>query len=261
MNTNFNYHSKQDLAVIWTPKAGCTIVNKMFFEEEGLLEDALKYSIWIHNYRMTHSKQQDVKKMKQKAISSENKVTKWIQFTVNPYRRAVSSYIHCCKHPIACLGLEVYNKSFKSFLEDIVNEKIQKPNGHFFPQVFYKEKDIEYIKLENLDEMLPYINKKYNLSYKLQSSHHHAKLDEENKEFVGDKPYNIVKENIPANYCNFYDEEIKNLVEEYYNLDFKKLNYTWDEFFQSQELDEESDKELDEESDKELDEESDEESN
>ena len=237
MNTNFNYHSKQDTAIIWTPKAACTIVNKMFFEEEGLLEDALKYSNWIHDFRMFYSKKLDVKKMKQKAISPENKVTKWIQFTVNPYRRAVSSYIHCSKFPKACLGFEVYNKSFKSFLEDIMNEKFQ--NAHFFPQVFYKEKDIEYIKLENLDEMLPYINKKYNLSYKLQSSHHHAKntcnLNKNIIEFVGDKLWNELKDDLPTNYCYFYDEEVKILVEKIYNLDIKLFNYTWDEFVQSQE--------------------------
>ena len=235
MNSNFNYHCKKDLAIIWTPKAGCTIVNKMFFEEEGLLEDALKYSNWIHDYRMTHSKQQDVKKMKQKVISTENKVTKWIQFTVNPYRRAVSSYIHCCKFPKACLGVEEYNENFKNFLKDILNKKFEKPNGHYIPQAFYLEKDIEYIKLENINEMLPYINKKYNLSYKLQSSHHHAKLNEKITEFVGNKSWNMLKENLPSNYSYLYDEEIKNLVEEIYYRDIKLFNYNWEEFIESQE--------------------------
>lgn len=233
---NFNYHSKQDLAVIFTAKAGCTIVNKMFFEQEGLLEEALKLSHWIHHYRSKYINNPEIEKIRHESISSE---TRWIQFTVNPYRRAVSSYIHCCKHFKECLGVNEYNKSFRHFLKDIFNKKFK--NTHFKSQVFslYEEKDIEYIKLENLNEMLPYINKKYNLNYKLKDSFHHAKnkfnLNKNVKEFVGDITWNELKENLPTNYSYFYDEEIKNLVEKIYDLDIRLFNYTWDEFVQSQE--------------------------
>ena len=236
----FNYHNKQDLAIIWTPKAACTIVNKMFFEEEGLLKNALKYNNWIHNFRDRYSQHPYVKKKKLVALSLKNKVTKWIQFTVNPYRRAVSSYIHCCKHPKACLEVDEYNNSFKQFLEDILNKKFY-DNSHFCPQVFalYKDKNIEYLKLENINEILPYINKKYNLNYKLKDSSHHAKntciLSENVTEFIGDRSWNELKENMPTNYIYFYNKEIRDLVEKIYNLDIKLFNYTWDEFIKSQE--------------------------
>ena len=116
LNSEFNHHKKQNVCVIWQAKAGCTSVNKMFFEEEGLLEEALDFSWWIHHYRGYYSNRPDIKK--EKGVALLNKSTKWIQFTVNPYRRAVSSYIHCSYGPVQCLKMDEdkYNMSFKQFL-------------------------------------------------------------------------------------------------------------------------------------------------
>ena len=236
LNSDFNYHEKQDVCVIWQAKSGCTSVNKMFFEEEGLLEEALNHNPWIHKYRQIYSNRPDIKKKKSFAIKNKN--TKWIQFTVNPYRRAVSSYIHCskdlhCPIPssmIECFKMDNHNFSFRQFLAYLLENK--QSNIHFNSQVFhlYKQKDIEYIKMEKLDEMLPIINKKYNLNYTPKTSDHHAKTHEDRKTFVGDTLWNDVQDDIPSDYSYFYDKEIRNMVEQLYGLDIKVLNYTWEEF-------------------------------
>ena len=42
---------KSKLVMLWTPKAACTTACIMMFKHMGLLEDALKRSKWIHEYR------------------------------------------------------------------------------------------------------------------------------------------------------------------------------------------------------------------
>lgn len=236
LNFNYIYHEKQTVCVIWQAKAGCTSVNKMFFEEEGLLEEALNYNPWIHEYRQIYTERPDTQEKRRFAVVNKN--TKWIQFTVNPYRRAVSSYIHCSKDLHSSVpsflkrmtDMDSPNFSFKQFLTFLMQTNIR--DIHFDSQVFhlYKEKDIEYIKMEKLDDMLPIINKKYNLNYTPKTSHHHAKTNEDRKTFVGDTLWNDVKDNIPLDYSYFYDKEIRDMVEQLYGLDIEVLNYTWEEF-------------------------------
>ena len=255
LNSEFNHHEKQNVCVIWQAKAGCTSVNKMFFEEEGLLEEARNYHPWIHSYRGYYSKRPDIKKEKGGALSNKN--TKWIQFTVNPYRRALSSYIHCskdlnCARPSSmtdCFKMDSHNFSFKQFLAYLLENK--QCNIHFNSQVFhlYKEKDIEYIKMEKLDDMLPIINKKYNLNYTPKTSQHHAKTHEDTNTFVGNKLWNDVKDNIPSDYSYFYDKEIRDMVEQLYGLDIKVLNYTWEDFAPNRTLSQSKEEEEEEEED------------
>ena len=42
----------KNILIDWTPKSGCTTVCKMIFKYLGILDEALKYSKWIHDYRM-----------------------------------------------------------------------------------------------------------------------------------------------------------------------------------------------------------------
>ena len=55
LNHNFQFHQSKQLVVIWQAKAACTIVNKMYYEEEGLLKEAEAHSHWIHDYRQKHN--------------------------------------------------------------------------------------------------------------------------------------------------------------------------------------------------------------
>ena len=164
LNPNFHRFPEENVAIIWQAKAACTLVNKMIFHHEGLLDEALSFNPFIHEFRKHHMKQNVDKK-------TFNNDTKWIQFTVNPYRRAVSSYIHCSKHYEHCLGVEEYNMSFKEFLLLLEDDNTTQ-DIHHNSQVFqhYDSKEIEYIKMENIDSMLPYIEKKYNLNLSIPRS-------------------------------------------------------------------------------------------
>jgi hypothetical protein len=223
INKNFNFHQKQNLIVIWQAKASCTIVNKMYFEQEGLLDKALKYSNWIHDYRKIYTKNNKI--LRKEGILSKN--TKYIQFVVNPYRRVVSGYIHCMKYKY--LKIDNYNISFEQFIDILMNNNIN--DDHHNLQLFYlyKNKNIEYIKMEYIDKYLDYINKKYELNYKIHMSDHNSEKYDIPDEFIGKKMWNEI-EKIPKNYYNFYNKNIKKKVEILYKLDLKIFKYTWEEF-------------------------------
>ena len=38
------------LIFLWSEKSGCTTLVKWFFDQLGLLDDALEYSGWVHDY-------------------------------------------------------------------------------------------------------------------------------------------------------------------------------------------------------------------
>ena len=229
-NYNFQYHKKQKLIVIWQAKSACTIVNKMYYKQEGLLDKALKHHKWIHNYRILHS----LKNSKIRNNAIKNKSNRYIQFVVSPYRRAVSSYIHAMK-PLKygkLFGKENRNISFDQFLNILLKRKVE-PNIHHDKQTFFlhKSRKIEYIKMEEIEKKLPIINKKYGLNYKLHTSSHHVKKNSvNNNKFIGEKPWNTIKDNIPEKYHNFYNKDIRKKVKRLYAEDIKNFGYTWDMF-------------------------------
>ena len=228
LNKNFLQHKNEKVRVIWTPKAACTQVVKMFLNHENLLDEAIKFHPWVHNYKaQIYEKRQE--------NFPENDV-KYIQFTVSPFRRAVSSYLHLSKYKLLKKKIDkqnLKNISFYDFLVLIKNYSL-KQNIHFKLQTFhkYKKLDIEYFKMEEIEDRYKLLKDKYNLNYKNFSSNHYIE-ESDCKEFCGYTNYNDLKGNIPKHYKYFYNDKIQDLVEEIYGIDIKTFNYTWEEFLNS----------------------------
>ena len=226
-NCAFLYHEKEKVKVIWSPKAACTHVKKMFFYHENLLDEAIKFNPWIHEY---HYK---IFKKRQKNFKDND--VRYIQFTVSPYRRAVSSYVHLIKYiiPEKKNTQNLKNISFYDFLILIKNNCLEK-NEHYKLQTFhnYKNLDIEYFKMEEIEDNYKLLKDKYNLNYKHFSSNHYIKKTDF-KEFCGYTNYNDLVGKIPKHYKYFYNDKIRELVEEIYGIDIKNFNYTWEEFLNS----------------------------
>ena len=83
-------NKENNLMVGWTPKCACTTVCKMFFSEIGLLDEALDFHPFIHQYR------QRVYEPKHPILTNYFNDKNILKFKVvrNPYRRVVSSYVH-----------------------------------------------------------------------------------------------------------------------------------------------------------------------
>lgn len=216
----------------WTPKAGCTTVTKMVFGEMGILEEAMQYSEWIHDFRG---------KLPQiypnlLASSSQLLSKDYIKIKVvrNPYLRAVSSFLDASLNATTHnykVGGEFINVSFLEFLN--LYKRGELVDVHWKPQ--YKDIESEFdfdeiVQLENMNIRIDEVNKKYNLNFKVNShSSHHRKKDNSKTKFVGTTKYrDIVRDNndtkVPT-YDNFYNFEIKNLVYEIYEKDFEVYGY------------------------------------
>lgn len=86
------YHPDFPVIVFWSQKAGCTTVAKWFFEQIGLLEEALAYGPWVHKYeRRVYKNHSNYLPQVINALSKgEHHVLKVVR---QPGRRAVSAFL------------------------------------------------------------------------------------------------------------------------------------------------------------------------
>lgn len=223
---SYHIHPDNNIIVIWCAKAACSTVNYMFFEHEGLLEEALRYNGWIHNYRRFYQNRN--KQLRYKYIRIID-YSRYIQFCVNPYRRAVSSYLHAMKGKY--IGSANKNISFLTFLKRILSGVIS-DNPHHSKQTFFKNNynNIYVVKMEYLETELPILNNKFNLHYKIYKNQNIKPKSDTINYFIGDQPWIFRINKIPNNYTYFYNDTIKELVEQIYGEDIKNLGYTWQMF-------------------------------
>lgn len=208
-----------------SPKSNCTVITKMFFNYIGQLERALKFSSWIHNYRKKYSRRQSL------PIKNEEKDYIKIKFIRNPYNRAVSSYLHVMKSVLhTWWGLQ-HKLSFNDFLDIYHKIKNKKASDHITPQTLGNQYlNINYfdeiVHVEDLESEINRINKKYNLNLNCNYDSHHwacKNISEKKQYFVGNLSYNeiskLIKNNELPDYDYFYNDEIKQKVNEIYKND------------------------------------------
>lgn len=217
------YKSHYQFIIDWAPKAGCTVVCKIFFDYMDELEKSLKYDDWIHNLRPKYYKKYG--KVDEKLLLSNNFIK--IKFVRNPYSRAVSSYIHVMKTHLKN-NFNNEDMSFYTFL--LYLEKKNYPSDpHYAMQMCCLEKEDTFdhiIKIENLEKEIKNLNKLYNLNYDFSSSHHVIKHTSNIN--VSNVKFSQIS-NTPT-YNNFYD---KNLVFKLYKDDIIRYNYTFEDFLQT----------------------------
>ena len=231
---------KDKLLIGFTPKAGCTVASKLFFNHIGKLEEALAFDPWIHKYRTEYAKEYPTNYWH---LTSKKIVR--IKFVRNPFTRAVSSYIHAMRNPYEKEGIESFYQiedfrtiSFEQFLTYLESLRISSCNPHHALQCapgegkYYKYNHI--VKLENLENELNSINEKNKFNLKLEDSllksGHHLKKNETENQFVGQTPYLVLTKGkrrtseIPS-YHSFYNELLKEKVLKIYKRDFNFYKY------------------------------------
>lgn len=208
--------------MLWSPKAGCTCAVRMMFDHMGILDEALKKSAWVHDFRPIFYNRY--------GIPTKKELKNWFVFKiiVNPYKRAVSCYGHCLKQQ-RLLG-DNQNISFHEFLRLVKNQKLDPRDiYHTRPQYIKGEELVinEYIRLENVDHDIDEkINRRFDLQLKMpsESPHHREKKDYE--QFLGETLYYDITI-FPQSYANFYNDEIKLLVDELYKDDIEMYGYLY----------------------------------
>jgi len=221
----------------WSPKTGCTIAVKMFFRNMGLLEKALEFDDWIHEYRM-HVYQLEYPIYKEDLENPEFYKFKVVR---NPYSRAVSSYIHTMRWPEMHAPIQNVMKrrnaniSFNQFLDFLSRIDLDSCDPHYRLQKKEFEGKIkncfqEIVKLENLEEGIKRVNKAGNFGFDLtglSSSHHIDKNENLKGEFMN-KRWRSIKSSIPS-YKHFYNTETLDKVGKLYKEDLEEYNYNYEE--------------------------------
>ena len=229
---------KNKIILDWSPKAGCTILTKMFFRNMGLLDEALQYDSWVHEYRMhVFSKNHSIN-----IEDLKNPSFYKIKVVRNPFDRVVSSYIHTMEHetmhqPVKkALWRWNANISFKSFINFLSKVDLHTCDPHYSLQKKNFEYELnpcfdEIIRLEHLQDAINDLNERKNLKFDLHglSSSHHHKKNHDIKTDVSTVKWSNLKDNIPV-YRQFYTEELLVKVYDLYRDDFETYGYTMADF-------------------------------
>lgn len=248
-----HYHKDFPLILLWSEKSGCTSLAKWFFFQIGLLDKALEYDPWVHNYEFEVYKQQSGyrEQLENDLLTSNKKVYKLVR---NPYKRIVSSFIMIHSptldrikdwrqfrfNLIGNIKEFFYNNrdsidgiSYKQFLLYLKQKGagVGIVNGHIAQQYIPGEEVFihKYIYLENFEKEIKEIENKFGLIEsslsELSKSNHHF-----TSRMVYEGDYADIITTDPLfqlwpTYKSFYNEETKQLVEEIFQQDFKAYGY------------------------------------
>lgn len=218
----------------WSPKVGCTILTKMFFRQMGILEKALEYHSWIHEYRMHVFSKESPTRLND-ILNQENFTFKVVR---NPYKRAVSAYIHTMKksvmhQPVAgILKRKDANISFEQFVELLSKSDLTTCDPHYALQKKYFEFDHpgcfrKIVHLENLEAGIKEVNDEGRQNFDLTglSSHHHAEITEGEFKNAHLQRWSELSDRIPP-HMQFYNAELTERVYHLYKADFNDYGYS-----------------------------------
>lgn len=224
------YSKKYNYCLKYHPKSGCSTLRIIFLECHR------------NELRRKHQKCDHHKIVKLFKKPNGTLPIFTLNIVRNPYERLVSTFTNkvCGGEPNNVIGkkLNLSENTFYHFVSFLLRIhrrrkiKLSRVDDHLARQLDdYSENDI-IVKLENLEQelishydrpetqdLLPIIKKYINNRYN-QSSR-----DNQHRQFVGMKAYSIDFRGPWSNYKYFYNEEIKNMIDEIYDKEFRIFGY------------------------------------
>lgn len=186
------------VAVCWSAKSGCTTVLKWFLAHTGLLDEALAYSKWVHDYRQHKMfRAPGYRRQCERLFKTATQNGFIVKVIRDPATRAVSSYLHFlrCGHDVeqwpqavlvpqwkSAAGLKHQRGlSFRQFLMFAITQQL---NGSLLDPHFRQQYDTQqdscvdaYVRLEDLADGLRDVENRTGLPHldihELSQSGHH----------------------------------------------------------------------------------------
>jgi hypothetical protein len=192
-----------DLAVLWNAKAGCTFAIKWLYFQEGILEEALEYASWPHQYRQQVYCKRPHYADGLKRIPSLG--PRAIKFVRNPYDRAVGAYLSYSQQAyrlsspqhvpvLKAIGSHLRREvgdgqlfTFREFVGFLGTLDLDTANIHVRRQISRCEQldqlpELTLVRIEESDALLPRIEERLGLQPSdlagLRRSRHHSKRED-----------------------------------------------------------------------------------
>jgi len=212
------------LIICFTGRAGCSVTFKNFLrisstENNNFMKELEKYS-WVHEYRLDYLHNRINTKTFEQCIVDNYTIVKTV---LNPYQRAVSIFK---MNPVP------NHLTFKEFLIKLLqnyNFGISVKNHAICQYDNYVDRFVTKVIHLDRNEKIKIKDKIFDPN--IEKSHHHTVRKEINSnQCLG----LIIKKDIkeyPKKYKQFYNDEIKQLVDKIYEIDIKMYNYSFEEDF------------------------------
>jgi hypothetical protein len=228
------------LALLWSAKAGCTFATKWFFAQLNILDAALFYDPWVHNYRADVFYKSKTYQDALPNLIKENYV--FIKFVRSPFSRAVSSYIHALRYEYENERLERFfgrkitddnGFSFEEFVNYLMSLDIFHCNIHHMLQLHPIEHaglitPNHIVRLEDSINTIKKLERQYNFREipleELKESDHNIQHIS-GTDFCGKIRYSKLDQKF-YNYKNFYGADLIDKVVSIYEKDFEAYEYT-----------------------------------
>lgn len=142
--------TKNQIALLWTPKSGATFTVRWFFAQNGLLDEDLRNNKFVHRYRDDIYRYSEGHFHSVAAFLQKPADYKVVKITRHPLKRTVSSYIHTNKHGFSDKKISRFLRrpvsgtkkySFREFVSYLENLDIYKCNIHYRAQLHKFEKN------------------------------------------------------------------------------------------------------------------------
>lgn len=244
LKANILVDLNSNIALLWAAKSASLFSVKWFFAQKGLLDEALDFHPFVHNYRIKVYRYTDEYRRSLSAFMKDPNDFTVIKIVRHPLKRTVSSYVHTNKFNYAdkqiakLLDREINRKkrfSFREYIRYLGSVNIYKCNVHCRSQInpyelMNKIKVDRIIDLEQANIQLKKLEKEFSLKNtdlnKLAESKHHTQRTDQN-DFCGDKIFNFKKRGLnylpEAKY--FYDDDLVNQVGTIYAEEFIRYEY------------------------------------
>jgi hypothetical protein len=238
-----------DVALLWNAKAGCTFAVKWLFWQEGVLDEALSYSGWPHDYREQVFCRRPAHAAAIRRIPALGE--RAIKFVRNPFDRAVGSYLffamwgqrrHDRQHvdvlnAIAMhLGYDLDARepfSFREFVGFLGSLDLKVADVHLRQQLSTCEQNnrlpgLTVVRVEESSATLPGLEERLGLRHADLQRLRHSRHDTTrvvSDGFVGDERYTrTLKVPMPRS-PSFYDDQLEAAVARLYRGDIEAYRY------------------------------------
>jgi hypothetical protein len=222
------------LVLLISPKAACTAAVKWFFRGAGVLDEALRMSPWVHDFRIRSFDHRSGARQRLHGVLFDPRYRK-VKVVRDPYDRAVSSFLHAARWADHFLPAAPPGFCFEDFLHAVQATPRAARDPHVAEQRSFWEWRWpgvvdELVRAESLAEGLTALSDRLGIDNPFDAafaeSDHLARRQPVSVPAAHRIGFRAILERVPADYADFYqDPAVRALAASIYAADFDAYGY------------------------------------